>query len=111
MQAFAQFSSDLDESTQKLLSRGARLTELLKQPQYSPLTVEEQVVSIYAGTRGFLDRVDVSRVVEFERAMLDDLRQNGREILDAIGRDRELKKETDEKLAAFLGTFVERFGK
>ncbi len=109
MQAFAQFSSDLDESTQRQLARGARLTELLKQPQYSPLTVEEQVVSIYAGTRGFLDKVPVDRVVEYERALLDDLRQNGKEILDTIGRDRELKKDTDDKLGAFLKQFTDRF--
>ncbi len=111
MQAFAQFSSDLDQSTQNLLGRGARLTELLKQPQYSPLTVEEQVVSIYAGTRGFLDKIPVERVVAFEREMLDDLRANHADILDAIRNDRELKKETDEKLGGFLGKFVESFGK
>ena len=111
MQAFAQFSSDLDQSTQNLLARGARLTELLKQPQYSPLTVEEQVVSIYAGTRGFLDKIPVERVVAFEREMLDDLRANHADILDAIRNDRELKKETDEHLGGFLGKFVESFGK
>ena len=111
MQAFAQFSSDLDESTQKQLARGARLTEILKQPQYSPLAVEEQVVSIYAGTRGFLDKIGVERVVEFERALLDELHANGKDILDAIRNDRELKKETDEKLGAFIGKFAERFGK
>ena len=111
MQAFAQFSSDLDQSTQNLLARGARLTELLKQPQYSPLAVEEQVVSIYAGTRGYLDKIAVERVVEFERALLDDLHQNGQDILDSIRNDRELKKDTDEKLGAFIGKFVERFGK
>ncbi len=111
MQAFAQFSSDLDEATQKQLARGARLTEILKQPQYSPLAVEEQVVSIYAGTRGFLDKIPVERIVEFERALLDDLHANGQDILDSIRNDRELKKETDEKLGAFIGKFVERFGK
>ena len=111
MQAFAQFSSDLDEATQKQLARGARLTEILKQPQYSPLAVEEQVVSIYAGTRGHLDKIPVDRVVAFERGLLDDLHQNGQEILDAIRNDRELKKETDEKLGAFIAKFAERFGK
>ncbi len=111
MQAFAQFSSDLDQSTQNLLARGARLTELLKQPQYSPLTVEEQVVSIYAGTRGFLDKIPVERVVAFERAMLDELRANHADILDAIRNDRELKKETDEHLGNFLKTFAEQFSK
>ena len=70
MAAFAQFGSDLDASTQKLLARGARLTELLKQPQYSPMPVEEQVASIFAGTQGFLDSVDVKDVVRYEAAML-----------------------------------------
>jgi F-type H+-transporting ATPase subunit alpha len=111
MQAFAQFSSDLDQSTQNLLARGARLTELLKQPQYRPLPVEEQVVSIFAGTRGYLDKVDVARVVECEAALLDDLRQNGADILTAIREDREIKKETEQKLGDFIGKFVERFGK
>ncbi len=110
MQAFAQFSSDLDESTQALLARGARLTEVLKQPQYAPLPVEEQVASIFAGTRGYLDKIEVGRVVAFERAMLDELRQND-EILPAIRQDRELKGETEKKLATFLEGFVTRFGK
>ena len=109
MQAFSQFSSDLDASTQQLLGRGARLTELLKQPQFAPLPVEEQVVSIFAGTRGYLDKIDVGRVTAFERELLVDLRENGADILQAIRADRELKKETDDKLAAFVGTFAERF--
>ena len=109
MQAFAQFSSDLDASTQQLLARGARLTELLKQPQFSPLPVEEQVVSIFAGTRGHLDKIDVSRVVAFEADLLVDIRQNGAEILTAIRNDRELKKETEQKLGDFIGKFAERF--
>ena len=67
MAAFAQFSSDLDASTQKLLARGARLTELLKQAQFSPMPVEEQVISLYAGTKGYLDAIDVGKVSEFER--------------------------------------------
>ena len=109
MQSFAQFSSDLDPATQQLLARGARLTEILKQPQFSPLKVEEQVVSIFAGTRGYVDKVEVGRVVEFERAMLDALRSDGRDILDAIRNDRELKKETEERLGTFLDEFVGRF--
>lgn len=110
MQAFAQFSSDLDASTQQLLARGARLTEVLKQPQFSPLPVEEQVVSIFAGTRGFLDKVEVNSVVAFERNLLAELRENGSDILAAIRTDRELKKETEDKLSAFVGKFAERFG-
>ena len=111
MQSFAQFSSDLDPATQQLLARGARLTEILKQPQFSPLPVEEQVVSIFAGTRGHLDKIEVGDVVDFERAMLDELRSgDNRQILDAIRTDREIKKETEEKLARFLDAAVERFG-
>src|SRR5437588_4645724 len=81
MAAFAQFGSDLDASTQKLLNRGARLTELLKQPQYAPMPIEEQVASIYAGTQGFLDSVDVKDVVRYEAAMLSFLRSEKPEIL------------------------------
>ncbi len=109
MQAFAQFSSDLDASTQQLLARGSRLTELLKQKQFSPLPVEEQVVSIFAGTRGYLDKIDVNRVVAFEADLLADLRQNNADILAAIRNDRELKKETEEKLGDVIGKFAERF--
>ena len=77
MAAFAQFASDLDASTQRLLARGERLTELLKQAQYQPMPVEEQVVSIYAGTRGYLDSLPVDRIGDFERQMLDALRAEG----------------------------------
>src|SRR5689334_5648970 len=84
MAAFAQFSSDLDPATQRLLARGARLTELLKQPQYSPLPVEEQVVAIFSGTRGYLDKIEVSQVTRFEAALLAELRSRAPEILEAI---------------------------
>src|SRR5476649_866168 len=84
MAAFAQFASDLDASTQRLLARGARLTRLLTQPQYSPIPVEEQVVIIYAGTRGFLDTVPVNQVSAWEARMLVDLRANGKKILEVI---------------------------
>ncbi len=105
MEAFAQFSSDLDASTQRLLARGARLTQLLKQPQYSPMAVEEQVAVIYAGTRGFLDRVPVQQVSAYEAALLTDLRASGKNILKAI---RE-KKALDEKIEADLNAFLEKF--
>ncbi|GIL41235.1 F0F1 ATP synthase subunit alpha [Roseiterribacter gracilis] len=109
MEAFAQFASDLDPTTQKLLARGARLTELLKQPQYSPMPVEEQVVSIFAGTRGYLDAVAVSDVVRYERQMLDQLKAKEPSILEAIRTDKELKKETEAKLAAYLDQFAKLF--
>ncbi|MBV1797378.1 F0F1 ATP synthase subunit alpha [Siccirubricoccus sp. G192] len=109
MAAFAQFASDLDASTQALLARGARLTELLKQPQYKPVPVEDQVVAIFAGTRGYLDRIEVSQVGEFERRMLSELKATQPAIIDAIRTDREIKKETETKLVAFLDGFAKSF--
>jgi F-type H+-transporting ATPase subunit alpha len=109
MAAFAQFASDLDASTQALLARGARLTELLKQPQYKPVPVEEQVVAIFAGTRGYLDRIDTAKVSEFERRLLSEIKSRAPDILDAIRTDREIKKETETKLVAFLDDFAKSF--
>jgi F-type H+-transporting ATPase subunit alpha len=107
MAAFAQFGSDLDASTQKLLARGARLTELLKQPQYAPMPVEEQVASIYAGTQGFLDAVDTKDVVRYEAAMLSYLRSDKPKILAKI-RDT---KTLDDDTAAALKDALTEFGK
>jgi F-type H+-transporting ATPase subunit alpha len=109
MASFAQFSSDLDASTQRLLARGARLTELLKQPQFSPLAVEEQVVSIFAGVRGYLDKVDVANVNRFEASLLAELRAKSPEILASIRDKRELTGETEEKLKAFVENFAKTF--
>jgi F-type H+-transporting ATPase subunit alpha len=109
MAAFAQFASDLDASTQALLARGARLTELLKQPQYRPVPVEEQVVAIFAGTRGYLDRIETTKVGEFERRLLSEMKSRAPEILDAIRTDREITKETEAKLVAFLDDFAKSF--
>jgi F-type H+-transporting ATPase subunit alpha len=109
MAAFAQFASDLDASTQRLLARGARLTELLKQPQFQPVPVEEQVVSIFAGTRGYLDSVKVNDVGRFERQMLSELRASDNGVLEAIRTDREIKPATEEKLKAFLDAFSRNF--
>ena len=109
MAAFAQFSSDLDASTQALLARGARLTELLKQPQYKPVPVEEQVVSLFAGTRGYLDRIPVSAVGSFESRMLSELKAASPEVIEAIRTDREIKKPTEDKLIAFLDGFAKSF--
>ncbi len=110
MAAFAQFASDLDATTQALLARGARLTELLKQPQYKPVPVEEQVISLFAGTRGYLDRITVGQVGEFERRLLADLKAREPGILEAIRNDREIKKHTEDKLVAFLDAFAKSFG-
>ncbi|HSD34881.1 MAG TPA: F0F1 ATP synthase subunit alpha [Alphaproteobacteria bacterium] len=109
MAAFAQFASDLDAATQRLLARGARLTELLKQPQYQPLPVEEQVVAIFAGVRGFLDRVKVEDVTRFEQALRSEVKAQAPEILEAIRSKREIDKETEEKLTRFLEAFVKTF--
>jgi F-type H+/Na+-transporting ATPase subunit alpha len=87
MAAFAQFGSDLDASTQALLNRGARLTELMKQPQYSPLTNAEIVCVIYAGTKGFLDKLPVNKVGAFEAGLLKHLRTTRRDVLDMITKD------------------------
>jgi len=109
MAAFAQFASDLDASTQALLARGARLTELLKQPQYKPIPVEEQVLAIFAGVRGYLDKLDVARVGPFEAQFLSELKAREPAILDAIRTDLEIKPETEKKLIAFLDGFAKSF--
>ena len=109
MAAFAQFSSDLDAATQKLLARGSRLTELLKQPQYHPVPVEEQVAAIFAGVRGYLDAIDIGRVSPFEAQFLSELKAREPAILEAIRTDREIKPETEKKLTAFLDAFAKTF--
>ncbi len=109
MAAFAQFASDLDASTKQLLDRGARLVEILKQGQYSPLTVSEQVVSIYAGVRGYLDKVAVGDVVKFETEVLNEIRTKYSDLLDAIANQKELSKENDDKLKSILDDLVGKF--
>jgi len=109
MAAFAQFASDLDPSTQRLLARGARLTELLKQPQFKPVPVEEQVVSIFAGTRGYLDKVEIADVTRFEAQMLGELRNKAPKILGSIRDKRELAQDTEKELVAFLDGFAKAF--
>ncbi len=109
MAAFAQFASDLDASTKQLLDRGARLVEILKQGQYSPLTVSEQVVSIYAGVRGYLDKVAVGDVVKFEAEVLNEIRTKHSDLLDDIANEKELSKENDDKLKSILDEMVGKF--
>src|SRR5487761_316118 len=109
MAAFAQFGSDLDAVTQRLLNRGARLTELLKQGQFSPLKMEEQVCVIYAGVNGHLDRLPINRVKAFEDGLLSNLRGKNVDILEAIRSSRDLTADTEVKLMAFLDGFTKAF--
>jgi len=109
MASFAQFASDLDAATQRLLARGARLTELLKQPQFSPVPVEEQVVSVFAGTRGYLDTIEVANVGRFEATMLSEIRATRPELLDAIRTEQELSPAVEKGLAECLDSFVKTF--
>ncbi|WP_421708165.1 F0F1 ATP synthase subunit alpha [Algihabitans sp.] len=109
MEAFAQFASDLDASTQRLLQRGQRLTQLLKQPQYKPLPVEEQVCSIYAGTRGYLDTVAVNKVGDFEQRMLAELRSTQQDLLEGIRSQKDLTQDLESKLKSFLEGFAKTY--
>jgi F-type H+-transporting ATPase subunit alpha len=109
MAAFAQFGSDLDASTQRLLARGSRLTELLKQPQFSPLKMEEQVVVIYAGVNGYLDSIAVSKVREFEEGLLSLFRGKHVDILNTIRDSRDLADDTAAKLKAVVESYAKTF--
>jgi F-type H+-transporting ATPase subunit alpha len=109
MEAFAQFSSDLDAATQRLLARGARLTEVLKQPQYRPLPIEEQVIVIFAGVRGYLDKIEVNKVTQFEQQLLSEVRAKGQDILETIRTEREISEATEERLRAFMDEFARTF--
>ena len=109
MAAFAQFGSDLDAATQKMLRRGERLTELLKQPQFSPLKIEEQVVVLFAGTQGYLDPLPVDKVGEFESGLLTFMREKHADILETIRIEKELSDVTREKLTAAVEAFAKAF--
>ena len=109
MAAFAQFGSDLDATTQKLLNRGSRLTELLKQPQFSPLKMEEQVAVIYAGVNGYLDGFPVNRVRAFEDGLLAAMRGKHADILDTVRTSRDLAGDTEAKLKSAVEGFAKTF--
>ncbi len=109
MEAFAQFASDLDATTQRLLARGARLTQLLKQPQYSPLAVEEQVLVIYAGTKGYLDDVAVNDVSNFEKALLQDAHANAKDIMKTIREKKKLDDDLEKKMKDYLQKFADSY--
>ena len=109
MAAFAQFASDMDASTRQLLSRGERLTELLKQSQYSPMEVEEQVAVIFAGVKGYLDKIPTQKIGEFEKSLLQKLNTKGSKILDSIRKDKSISDETDQALKDVLDQLVKNF--
>ena len=109
MAAFAQFASDLDASTQRLLNRGSRLTELLKQPQYNPLSVQEQVVAIFAGVKGYLDTLPLGEVSRFEKSALKTLWLEQPDILETIRIEKALSEKTEERLHDFFKNFVKIF--
>ncbi|WP_420394451.1 F0F1 ATP synthase subunit alpha [Acuticoccus sp.] len=109
MAAFAQFGSDLDAATQRMLARGARLTELLKQPQFAPLTTPEQVAVIYAGVNGYLDRIPVGRIGAYEEGLLALMRGQHRDILDGIYREKQLTDELGAKLKSAVESYTKQF--
>ena len=109
MAAFAQFGSDLDAATQRLLNRGARLTELLKQPQFSPLKTEEQVAVIFAGVNGYLDKLTLPQVGKFEQGLLTHMRTTGKAVLDAIRAEKALSDDLRGKLKAEIDAFAKTF--
>ena len=109
MAAFAQFASDMDASTRQLLSRGERLTELLKQPQYSPMDVEEQVAVIFAGVKGYLDQIPTQKIGEFEQSLIQKLNAKGSNILESIRKDKSISDDTEKALKDTLDELVKNF--
>ena len=109
MAAFAQFASDMDASTQQLLARGSRLVELLKQPQYSPLPMEEQVISIYAGVNGYLDKVSIENISKFETDLMNVIKSSHKDILKSIRDEKALTDSTEEKLKKAIEEFLKTF--
>jgi len=111
MAAFAQFGSDLDVTTQKLLNRGSKLTELLKQDQYSPMTVAQQVIAVFSGVRGFLDKVELSKIKNFERQMYEEVKSSNPEIIDSINNTGKLDEEIEKKLTSIIEQFQKKGNK
>ena len=109
MAAFAQFASDMDASTRQLLSRGERLTELLKQPQYSPMDVEEQVAVIFAGVKGYLDQIPTQKIGEFEQSLIQKLNAKGSNILESIRKDKSISDDIEKALKDTLDELVKNF--
>jgi F-type H+-transporting ATPase subunit alpha len=109
MAAFAQFGSDLDASTQKLLNRGSKLTELLKQKQYSPMTVAEQIISVFCGVKGYLDDVELKNIAEFELKILDKCKSEKPEILESISTSGKLEENTEKLLNEIITDLKKNF--
>jgi len=108
MAAFAQFGSDLDASTQKLLNRGSKLTELLKQDQYSPMTVAEQVIAVFSGVRGFLDNVELKNIRNIEKQIYENIKSSNPEIIDSINNTGKLEEEVEKKLTTIIEEFKKK---
>lgn len=108
--AFSQFGSDLDAATQQLLNRGEKLTELLKQKQYEPMKAEEQVVSLFSGVRGFLDKVETSELGKFELVFLNHIRTKYAHILESIKKHKRIQPEVEAELKTILADFVPSSG-
>ena len=109
MAAFAQFGSDLDASTQKLLNRGSKLTELLKQGQYSPMPVAQQVIAVFSGVKGFLDDVEVNKIKDIEKQIYEEVKSSGPEIIDSINSRGKLEEEIEKKLVLIITNFKKIF--
>ena len=109
MAAFAQFGSDLDASTQKLLNRGSKLTELLKQKQYSPMTVAEQVISVYCGVKGYLDDIDQKNIAEFEKKIIEKCKSQKPEILESIKTSGKLEDDAEKSLNEVISELKQNF--
>ena len=109
LEAFAQFGSDLDPATQKLLDKGRKLTEILKQNQYSPLPFEEQVISIYAGVKGYLDKIATKEVTKFEEELLRKIKTSHAEILTTIKTEQKISDDIENKLKTIIADFVNTF--
>ena len=111
MAAFAQFGSDLDATTQKLLNRGSKLTELLKQDQYSPMTVAQQVIAVFSGVRGFLDKVELSKIKNLEKQIYEEVKSSNPEIIDSINNTGKLDEEIEKKLTSIIEQFQKKGNK
>jgi len=107
--AFAQFGSDLDAATQHLLNRGSKLTELLKQGQFAPLTIEQQVCVLFAGVKGYLDKLNITQIGAFEQALLNDLNQKNSAILNKIKTEKSISSDFEKELHAYMSNFLENF--
>ncbi len=111
MAAFAQFGSDLDATTQKLLNRGSKLTELLKQDQYSPMTVAQQVIAVFSGVRGFLDKMELSEIKSFEKQVYEEIRSSNQEIIDSVNNTGKLEEKIEKKLTLIIEQFQKKGNK